>query len=50
MGAAGRERLLREFDWNRKIDRMLEIYDSALVDSTPASRGFPQESLKGNGS
>ena len=30
MGAAGRARLLSEFDWTRKIDRMLEIYQSML--------------------
>jgi glycosyltransferase involved in cell wall biosynthesis len=26
MGRAGRERVAREFDWERKVDRMLEIY------------------------
>ncbi len=26
MGAAGRERVVREFDWQKKIDRMIEIY------------------------
>jgi glycosyltransferase involved in cell wall biosynthesis len=26
LGAAGRERVEREFDWERKIDRILEIY------------------------
>ena len=30
MGAAGRERLLLNFDWHRKIDRILEIYASTL--------------------
>jgi glycosyltransferase involved in cell wall biosynthesis len=30
LGTAGRERLLREFDWEKKIDRMLEIYASVL--------------------
>jgi len=30
MGAAGREKLLREFDWNCKIDRILEIYASTM--------------------
>jgi glycosyltransferase involved in cell wall biosynthesis len=30
MGAAGREKLLREFDWRRKIDRVLDIYASVL--------------------
>ena len=50
MGNAGRERLLRDFDWNRKIDRMLEIYDSVLTDSKPVHAVSPQESLKGNGS
>jgi len=31
MGAAGRARLLSEFAWNRKIDRILAIYESMLV-------------------
>jgi glycosyltransferase involved in cell wall biosynthesis len=30
MGAAGRARLERHFDWNSKIDAMLEIYRSTL--------------------
>jgi glycosyltransferase involved in cell wall biosynthesis len=30
LGAAGRERLLREFDWNRKVDRVMAIYESCL--------------------
>ena len=30
LGAAGREKLLRNFEWNRKIDRILEIYTSTL--------------------
>ncbi len=30
LGAAGRERLQREFDWNCKIDQILAIYDSCL--------------------
>jgi glycosyltransferase involved in cell wall biosynthesis len=29
LGRAGRERAVREFDWERKIDRMLEIYAAA---------------------
>jgi glycosyltransferase involved in cell wall biosynthesis len=29
MGQAGREKILREYDWEVKIDRMLEIYDAA---------------------
>jgi glycosyltransferase involved in cell wall biosynthesis len=28
LGGAGRERLQRDFDWNRKIDQILEIYKS----------------------
>lgn len=30
MGAAGRAKAEREYDWERKVDRMLEIYDAAL--------------------
>jgi glycosyltransferase involved in cell wall biosynthesis len=29
MGAAGRQRLVEHFDWHRKIDAMLDIYQSA---------------------
>jgi glycosyltransferase involved in cell wall biosynthesis len=28
LGSAGRERLRRDFDWSRKIDRIVEIYSS----------------------
>lgn len=28
MGAAGRERAVRNFDWQRKIDQVIEIYRS----------------------
>ena len=35
MGIAGRERLLREFDWNLKVDRMMEIYESTLSKTSP---------------
>jgi glycosyltransferase involved in cell wall biosynthesis len=30
MGAAGREKLLAQFTWHMKIDRILEIYESAI--------------------
>jgi glycosyltransferase involved in cell wall biosynthesis len=30
LGAAGRRRVEREFDWERKIDRILEIYAAAV--------------------
>ena len=33
MGSAGRERLLREFSWEGKIDAMLAIYELALTGS-----------------
>ena len=29
MGRAGRERVIREFDWERKVDKILEIYTEA---------------------
>jgi glycosyltransferase involved in cell wall biosynthesis len=35
MGLRGREKLLLEFDWNLKIDRMLEIYESTLPETIP---------------
>ena len=36
MGRAGRDRVLAEFDWERKVDRMVAIYDEART-PTPAS-------------
>ena len=30
MGADGRQKLFKEFDWNKKIDAMLAIYESTL--------------------
>ena len=38
MGQAGRERLLREFDWSRKIDAMQAIYETALGDERSSGR------------
>jgi glycosyltransferase involved in cell wall biosynthesis len=37
MGAAGRERALRDFDWQRKIDRVIGIY-RALVEKSDVPR------------
>lgn len=31
MGAAGRERILDSFDWNKKVDRILEIFDEVAA-------------------
>lgn len=30
MGAAGQTRIAQDFNWERKVDRMLELYDAAL--------------------
>ena len=38
MGAAGRERAIRDFDWQRKIERVIGIY--RLLAEEP---GLPQE-------
>ena len=35
MGRAGRERVIREFDWDLKVDRMLEIYERVTMASRP---------------
>jgi glycosyltransferase involved in cell wall biosynthesis len=32
LGAAGRRRVELLFDWNRKIDRILDIYEQAIVE------------------
>jgi glycosyltransferase involved in cell wall biosynthesis len=39
MGAAGRERALRDFDWQRKIDQIIVIYRE-LAEKHAGSRGF----------
>jgi len=31
MGKAGAEKIRREFDWERKVDRMIEIYTEAIL-------------------
>jgi glycogen synthase len=36
MGAAGRERVVRDFDWQRKIDQVISIY-STLIERSNAS-------------
>lgn len=38
LGKAGRSRVLEEFDWERKIDRILEIYARAARSPSDASR------------
>jgi glycosyltransferase involved in cell wall biosynthesis len=38
LGKAGRSRVLKEFDWERKIDRILEIYARAARSPSDASR------------
>ena len=30
LGRAGRERAVKEFDWERKIDRILEVYADTI--------------------
>jgi len=32
LGAAGRQRVEMHFDWNRKLDRILEVYRSSMAD------------------
>lgn len=39
MGAAGRDRVVRNFDWQRKIDQVISIY-SALIETTNVSCGI----------
>ncbi|MEG4574057.1 glycosyltransferase family 4 protein [Microcoleus sp. N3A4] len=34
MGSAGRSRVREHFDWERKVDRILEIYQQTIDDSS----------------
>ena len=40
MGAAGRRRVEAEFDWQKKMDRILEIYAQALHQGTASPQAF----------
>ena len=37
MGDAGRKRAVRDFDWQRRIDRIVEIYDVLVKKSAPVT-------------
>lgn len=37
MGAAGRVRVEREFDWERKVDAILAVYQQVIADSRPSN-------------
>jgi glycosyltransferase involved in cell wall biosynthesis len=41
MGAAGRERAIRDFDWQRKIDEVIGIYH-ALAEKSDVTQGFDE--------
>jgi hypothetical protein len=30
MGQAGRQRVLKHFDWEQKLDQMLDVYQEAI--------------------
>lgn len=53
MGRAGRARVVREFDWEKKVDRILEIYGRAIAGGShddPTDRakaGAPDPALPG---
>lgn len=38
MGQAGRKRAEADFDWERKVDRILEVYEDAIARASPASQ------------
>ncbi len=40
LGEAGKERVRQHFDWERKIDRILEIYDLATHIKTEEAQKF----------
>ena len=48
MGVAGRERAVRDFDWQRKIDQIIRIY-RALVDKSDVSQEFEESRVSAVG-
>lgn len=44
MGSAGRQRALRDFDWQQKIDQVISIYRS-LVEKTGALQEFEDRAV-----
>jgi Glycosyltransferase len=40
MGRAGQERVRQYFDWERKVDRIIEIYDSTRAASINQCKAF----------
>jgi glycosyltransferase involved in cell wall biosynthesis len=41
MGAAGRERAVRDFDWQRKVDQVISIY-RALAENSEVPKEFEE--------
>jgi hypothetical protein len=41
LGESGRRAFLESFDWNKKIDRILEIYHSAVLHHHARTTGHP---------
>jgi glycosyltransferase involved in cell wall biosynthesis len=39
MGQAGRDKVVREFDWEAKVDRMVEVYRSVMPGQGGATAG-----------
>lgn len=46
MGAAGAAKVRAEYDWEKKVDRMLEIYAGAAAGSLPAAPPATRSSLQ----
>ena len=38
MGVRGRQKIEVEYDWERKIDKIMQIYQQLLADTQPSSR------------
>jgi glycosyltransferase involved in cell wall biosynthesis len=45
MGKAGRERVRRHFDWEKKVDRMIEVYRQVIANE--AQKAQPKARLEG---
>jgi glycosyltransferase involved in cell wall biosynthesis len=45
LGMTGRLKVYRDYDWERKVDRMVDLYSGVLAQGSPKRRSVKQEDL-----